>query len=146
MRLWSLATLTLFVLKTISSEGKIFHEFFNLFNLFQFFNLTPSFGVLGSPLLKPKKHVGSSQWLQKLMDLNHKTYFLINEKTLLNILDTFLCKIMKRELKCIFKLCAAILQDLEHPKNRPPISLSHTIECVWERRTSMFLVLDTNLW
>ena len=52
---------------------------------------------------------------------------------------------MKRKLKCIFKLCAAILQDLKHPKNRPPISLSHTIECVWERRTSMFLVLDTNL-
>ena len=66
-------------------------------------------------------------------------------ETLINISNTFLCKIMKRELKCIFKLCAAILQDLEHPKNRPPISLSHTIECVWERRTSMFLVLDTNL-
>ena len=64
------------------------------------------------------------------MDLNHKTYFSINEKALLNILDTFLCKIMKRELKCVFELCAAILQDFEHPKNRPPISLSHTIECV----------------
>ena len=75
-----------------------------------------------------------------------KHIFLISEKTLLNILDTFLCKIMKRELKCIYRLCAAILQDLEHPKDRPPISLSHTIECVWERRTSMFLVLDTNLW
>ena len=79
------------------------------------------------------------------MVLNPKTYFSINEKTLLNILDTFLCKIMKRELKCIFKLCAAILQDLKHPKNRPPISLSHTIECMWERRASMFPVLDTNL-
>ena len=75
-----------------------------------------------------------------------KHIFLISEKTLLNILDTFLCKIIKRKLKCIFKLCAAIWQDFEHPKNRPPISLSHTIECVWERRTSMFLVLDTNLW
>ena len=30
-----------------------------------------------------------------------KHIFLINEKTLLNILDTFLCKIMKRKLKCI---------------------------------------------
>ena len=68
------------------------------------------------------------------MDLNHKTNLLINEKTLLNILDTFLCKIMKRELKYILKLCAAILQDLEHPKNRPPISLSHTIECVCMRK------------
>ena len=26
------------------------------------------------------------------------------------------------------------------------IGYSHTIECVWERRTSMFPVLDTNLW
>ena len=49
-------------------------------------------------------------------------------------------------MKCIFKSCAAIWQEFGHPKNRPPISLSHTIECVWERRTSMFLVLDTNLW
>ena len=30
-----------------------------------------------------------------------KHIFLINEKTLLNILNTFLCKIMKRKLKCI---------------------------------------------
>ena len=30
-----------------------------------------------------------------------KHIFLINEKTLLNILDTFLCKIMKRKLKWI---------------------------------------------
>ena len=30
-----------------------------------------------------------------------KHIFLTNEKTLLNILNTFLCKIMKRKLKCI---------------------------------------------
>ena len=24
--------------------------------------------------------------------------------------------------------------------------LAHTIECMWERRVSMFPVLDTNLW
>ena len=31
---------------------------------------------LGSPLFKPKKHVGFSQWLQKIIDLNHKIYSL----------------------------------------------------------------------
>ena len=60
-------------------------------------------------------------------------------------MNAFLCKITKK-IKCIIKLCAAIWQDFGHPQNRPPISLSHTIECVWERRTSMFPVLDTNLW
>ena len=31
-------------------------------------------------------------------------------------------------------------------RNRPSILQAHTIDCVWERRTSMFPVLDTNLW
>ena len=74
-----------------------------------------------------------------------KHVFLINERTFLNILDTLLCKIMNWKMKCIFELCAAIWQDFGHPKNMPSISLSHTIECMWERRTSLFPVLDTNL-
>ena len=45
-----------------------------------------------------------------------KHIFLIIEKTLLNILDNFLGKIMKRKLKCIFKSCAAIWQDFGHLK------------------------------
>ena len=53
------------------------------------------------------------------MDLNHKNILFINKKTLLNILGTFLCKIMKKKFKCIFKLCAAILQDLKYPKIGP---------------------------
>ena len=48
-----------------------------------------------------------------------KHIFLINEETLLNILDTFLCKIMKRKMKCIFELCAAIWQEFGHPKIGP---------------------------
>ena len=43
---------------------------------YQFSTRYPNQKKLGSPLLKPKKHLGSSQWLQKLMDLNHKTYLL----------------------------------------------------------------------
>ena len=48
-----------------------------------------------------------------------KHIFLINEETLLNILDTFLCKIMKRKMKCIFELCAAIWQEFGQPKISP---------------------------
>ena len=43
---------------------------------------------------------------------------LINENTIFNILNAFFCKIMKRKLKCILKLCPAIWQDFGHFKNR----------------------------
>ena len=37
------------------------------------------------------------------MDVNHKTYFMINKKTFLNILDTFHVKSLKKIEMYIFK-------------------------------------------
>ena len=42
-----------------------------------------------------KKNFGFSQLLKSLMDLNHKTFFLINKNTFLNMLDTFHVKSWK---------------------------------------------------
>jgi hypothetical protein len=81
------------------------------------------------------------------MDLNLKIYFFNQWENSSKQFKYFLMQNHENKIEMyIFKLCAAIWQDFGHFRNRPPIYKTHTIECMWERRTSMFPVLDTNLW
>ena len=65
------------------------------------FNNILTLEKVGVTPLKAKKHDDSSKWLQKLIDFNHKNIFLMNKKPLCIILNTSLCKDIKRKLELV---------------------------------------------
>ena len=80
-------------------------------------------------IFKPKRNASSSQWLQKLMDLNIKCILLINKKTLLNILDTFNVESWKENWSVYLWIMYCHLTGLCMFKNR----LKHTQLNVFEK-------------
>ena len=93
---WAVLGSTDIVLQTDSnfpSKGQFFISIFtNVYKL-------EKVGV--TPFKMKKSMMFLIKWLQKFIDLNHNNFFLIYKKPLCIILDTSLCKDIKRKLKCI---------------------------------------------